>query len=107
MLASMSARIRRSLPFLVALLALGFVASRTNLLDLRAALAQAPLGKLVAFSAIMSLINCAADTFAMYYVFRWFGLHLRFFDLYTIRAATYLLAVINYHAGQLGIIGFI
>src|SRR5262249_2993648 len=28
-------------------------------------------------------------------------------DLYTIRAATYTLAVINYHAGQLGIIGFL
>jgi hypothetical protein len=74
---------------------------------LRAALGQAPLGILVAVSVAMTVLNCGADTFAMYHVFRRFGLRLRFFDLYTIRAATYTLAVINYHAGQLGIIGFL
>lgn len=55
----------------------------------------------------MTLLNCGADTLAMYHVFRGFGLRLKFVDLYTIRAATYTLAVINYHAGQLGIIGFL
>ena len=55
----------------------------------------------------MTVLNCGADTLAMYYVFRGFGVRLRFFELYTIRAATYTLAVINYHAGQLGIVGFL
>ena len=54
----------------------------------------------------MAVLNCSTDTLAMYYVFRGFGGSLRF-ELYTIRAATYTLAVINYHAGQLGIIGFL
>jgi len=65
------------------------------------------MAALLAASAVMAVLNCAADTLAMFYVFRWFGLHLRFVDLYTIRAATYTLAVINYHAGQLGIIGYL
>lgn len=103
----MSARIRRLAPLLIAMAVLVFVLRRTNFDDLRAAVAHAPYGQLLAFSAVMAVVNCAADTLAMYYVFRWFGLHLRFLDLYTIRAATYLLAVINYHAGQLGIIGFL
>jgi hypothetical protein len=68
---------------------------------------DAPLLPLIAYSGVMVLLNCAADTLAMYYVFKWFGLTLRFSELYIIRAATYTLAVINYHAGQLGIIGYI
>ncbi len=91
----------------VAFLALAFVISHTDLGRLRAAMAHAPLAELLGVSAIMSVANCAADTFAMYHVFRWFGLRLHFLDLFTIRAATYLLAVINYHAGQLGIIGYL
>lgn len=103
----MSSRLRRLLPVVVALSALAFVASRTDLHRLQAALSHAPLGLLCAVSALFTVANCGADTLAMYYVFRWFGLRLRYIDLYTIRAATYLLAVINYHAGQLGIIGFL
>ena len=84
----MSSRLRRLLPLLVAVSALAFVASRTDLQRLQAALAHAPLGLFCAVSVVFTVINCAADTLAMYYVFRWFGLHLRYFDLYTIRAAT-------------------
>lgn len=103
----MASRFRRLLPFVIAALALAFVISHTDLGRLRHALSLAPLGLLVSVSLVLSALNCAADTLAMYYVFRWFGLKLRYFDLYTIRAATYLLAVINYHAGQLGIIGYL
>ena len=99
--------VRRLLPIFIALGALLFAVHGIDMERLRAALAHAPLGILLGASAVMALLNCAADTLAMFYVFRWFGLHLRFFDLYTIRAATYTLAVINYHAGQLGIIGYL
>lgn len=92
---------------LVAFVALAFVISHTQRRGLQDALAHAPLLPLLGVSIVMSVLNCAADTLAMFYVFRWFGLRLRFLDLYTIRAATYLLAVINYHAGQVGIIGFL
>ncbi len=98
---------RRLLPIAVAMAALFYAVHGTNLGQLRLALQRAPLGVLLLVSAGMTLLNCGADTLAMYHVFRGFGLRIRFFDLYTIRAATYTLAVINYHAGQLGIIGFL
>jgi hypothetical protein len=91
----------------VAAAALVYAVRGIPLEQLKVALERAPIGFLLAFSAGMALLNCGADTLAMYYVFRGFGLRLRFFELYTIRAATYTLAVINYHAGQLGIIGFL
>lgn len=103
----MRAVLRRALPLLVAALALLFVLRGIDLRELALRTRDASLLPLLGFSAVMALVNCAADTLAMYYVFRWFGLSLRFGELYTIRAATYTLAVINYHAGQLGIIGYI
>ena len=103
----MLAFVRRLLPLLVAVGALLIAVRGTDLHKLQAAMEHAPMALLLVVSAGMAVLNCAADTLAMFYVFRWFGLHLRFFDLYTIRAATYTLAVINYHAGQLGIIGYL
>jgi hypothetical protein len=111
MMSAMSANLRqlprRLLPIGVAIAALLYAVHGIDLGQLRLALQRAPLLSLALVSAGMAVLNCAADTFAMYHVFRGFGLRLRFFDLYTIRAATYTLAVINYHAGQLGIIGFL
>ncbi len=103
----MLAFVRRLLPLLVAVGALFIAVRGIDLAKLRTVMEHAPMAFLLAVSAGMAVLNCAADTLAMFYVFRWFGLHLKFFDLYTIRAATYTLAVINYHAGQLGIIGYL
>lgn len=99
--------LRRFLPILVAILALVYAVRGIPLHELQTAMSRAPLGLLLLVSAGMAVLNCSADTLAMFYVFRGFGLQLRYFELYTIRAATYTLAVINYHAGQLGIIGFL
>lgn len=98
---------RRLLPLLVAGLALVYAVRGIPFVELQQAMTRAPLGFLLLVSAGMAVLNCSADTLAMYFVFRGFGLSLRFVELYTIRAATYTLAVINYHAGQLGIIGFL
>ncbi len=106
-LPAMRSLVRRALPLLVAAFALILALRGINLRELAQMTSDAPLLPLLAFSGLMVLINCAADTLAMYYVFKWFGLTLRFTELYIIRAATYTLAVINYHAGQLGIIGYI
>ncbi len=103
----MRSLLRRALPLLVAVVALVLALRGINLRELAEMTRDAPLVPLIGFSAVMVLLNCAADTFAMYFVFKWFGLALRFSELYVIRAATYTLAVINYHAGQLGIIGYI
>lgn len=106
-LPAMRSLLRRALPLLIAAAALFLALRGINLSELATMTKDAPLLPLLAFSGLMVLINCAADTLAMYYVFKWFGLSLRFTELYVIRAATYTLAVINYHAGQLGIIGYI
>lgn len=103
----MLALLRRYGPFVVAAVALAFAVRGIPLGKLAEAASRAPLIPLLGVSAVVALVNCAADTLAMYYVFRWFGMHLRYSDLYTIRAATYMLAVVNYHAGQAGILGYL
>jgi hypothetical protein len=79
----------------------------TDLDRLKAALERAPLGLFVAFSALILVANCAADTFAMHRVFSWFGCRVPYRELFVIRASTYLLAVINYHVGQAAIVGYL
>ena len=81
----MLAFVRRLMPLVVAIFALLIAVRGTDLTKLRAAMEHAPMGLLLVTSALMAVLNCAADTLAMFYVFRWFGLHLRFFDLYTDR----------------------
>jgi hypothetical protein len=100
-------RVRRLLPYLIAGGALTWVLWRTDLAQLRHALSHAPMGWFIALSALMLLINCAADTFAMGQVFAWFGCRIPFRDLFVVRGSTYLLAVINYHVGQAAILGYL
>jgi len=99
--------VRRLLPYTVALLALGWVLRATNLHELKRAVTHAPIGWFVVVSAVMLVLNCAADTFAMRSVFGWFGCRVPFVDLFIVRASTYLLAVVNYHVGQAAIIGYL
>jgi hypothetical protein len=99
--------IRRLLPYAIAALALGWVLRATNLHELKRAVTHAPIAWFVVVSAVMLLINCAADTFAMRSVFSWFGCRVPFVDLFIVRASTYLLAVVNYHVGQAAIIGYL
>ena len=98
---------RRLLPFVVAVVALYFVLRNIRPEELTAALRRAPLVPFLGMSAVLAIVNCAVDTFAMFHVFSAFGVALRFRQLFVIRAATYTLAVINYHAGQLGIALFL
>jgi hypothetical protein len=48
-----------------------------------------------------------ADTFAMRTVFSWFGCRVPYWDLFIVRASTYLLAIVNYHVGQAAIVGYL
>ena len=97
----------RLAPYLIAALALAWVFHTTNLVALKSALANAPIGKFVLFSAFILVCNCAADVFAMQRVFHWFGADVPYRDLFIIRASTYLLAVVNYHVGQAAIVGYL
>src|SRR6478736_2619114 len=94
-------------PYLIAALALGWVLRHIDHTKLLAALRQAPMGAFIAMSALMLVLNCAADTFAMAAVFRRFGTRVPYKDLYLVRASTYLLAIVNYHVGQAAIVGYL
>ena len=99
--------LKRVAPWAIALLALGWVFRSIDRHVLWQALAHAPLVPFVAFSAFMLLLNCAADTFAMRSVFSWFGCRVPYTDLFFVRGATYLFAILNYHVGQAAIIGYL
>ena len=94
-------------PYFIAALALGWVLHSTDRHKLVDALHHAPMGWFIAMSAVMLILNCAADTFAMSAVFGRFGCHVPYKDLYLVRASTYLLAVVNYHVGQAAIVGYL
>jgi hypothetical protein len=94
-------------PYLIAGLAITWVLFRIDGKKLLEDLHHAPLGWFLAVSAVMLVLNCAADTFAMSAVFSRFGCHVRYRDLYLVRASTYLLAVVNYHIGQAAIVGYL
>jgi hypothetical protein len=99
--------VSRLAPYCIAILALAWVFHTTDLHKLKEALERANLTLFVLFSAAILVANCAADTFAMHRVFGWFGCHVRYRELFVIRASTYLLAVINYHVGQAAIVGYL
>ena len=94
-------------PYFIAAIALGWVLHSTDRHKLVDALHHAPMLAFIAMSAVMLVLNCAADTFAMSAVFRRFGCRVPYKDLYLVRASTYLLAVVNYHVGQAAIIGYL
>jgi len=99
--------IKKAAPYLIAALAIYWVLSRIDREKLLEDLHHAPLGWFLLVSAVMLVLNCAADTFAMSAVFGRFGCHVPYRDLYLVRASTYLLAVVNYHIGQAAIVGYL
>jgi hypothetical protein len=102
-----AAAVKRFIPYAIALAALAWVFHQVDLRALGRALGHAPIAAFIALSAVMLVINCAADTFAMGSVFRWFGCAVRYRDLFVVRASTYLLAILNYHVGQAAIVGYL
>lgn len=104
---SVGAIFKKLAPYLIAAIALGWVMRSTDRHKLLDALHHAPMAWFIAMSAVMLVLNCAADTFAMSSVFGRFGCHVPYKDLYLVRASTYLLAVVNYHVGQAAIVGYL
>jgi hypothetical protein len=101
------ALIKQVAPYAIAILAVGWVLRSTDKAKLLAAFEHAPIIPFVVVSAVMLVLNCAADTFAMTNVFRWFGCRVAYWDLFFVRASTYLLAIVNYHVGQAAIVGYL
>jgi hypothetical protein len=98
---------RNLAPWLVAGLAMFWVTHAVHWGDVWRACEHVPLGWFVGTSLVMLLLNCAADTLAMYYTFGWFGCHVPYRELFIIRGATYLVAVVQYYVGQAAILGFL
>jgi hypothetical protein len=99
--------LKRSLPYAVALFALVWVFRQVDPQALLSSIRHAPFGLFLIVSATMLVLNLLGDTFAMHRVFTWFGCRVPYRDLVAVRAASYLLAVINYHVGQAAIVGFL
>lgn len=94
-------------PWIVAAGALAWVFHAVRWADLAEAFHHVPLGRYLVASFVLLMANCAADTLAMYYTFGWFGVKLPYRELFVVRAATYLLAVVQYYVGQAAIIGYL
>ena len=102
-------------PWVVLVLALLFVMKKVVGLPpdplrvdkLRHAMEMLPVAQFLTMTAVLLVLNCAADSLAMYFTFGWFGCRLPYRELFIIRAATYLLAVVQYFVGQAAIVGFL
>lgn len=99
--------LRNALPWLVAVVAVGWMTRVVHWHDLRDSFQHAAFCPFLVASALLLVANCAADCFAMYYTFGWFGCRVPYRELFIVRAATYLLAVVQYYVGQAAIIGFL
>jgi hypothetical protein len=98
---------KRLAPYVIAAVALGWVLRHIDRTKMLEALGHAPIAAFLGVSTLMIVLNCAADTFAMTAVFSRFGCRVKYWELYFVRASTYLLAVVNYHVGQAAIIGYL
>jgi hypothetical protein len=94
-------------PWLVAGLAIIWLFRVVQWHELVAAFRAVPLGRYLFASAVLLVLNCAADAVAMYYTFGWFGCRVPYRELFVVRAATYLLAVVQYYVGQAAILAFL
>ena len=98
---------RNVVPWAVAVVALAWVLHKVKWADLFEAFRQVPLAPFLFWSLVLLVINCAADCVAMYYTFGWFHCRIPYRELFIVRAATYLLAVVQYYVGQAAIAGFL
>jgi hypothetical protein len=95
------------LPWIVALLAVAWLYRAVDWRGLIDVTRTVPVGRFTVACAILIIVNCAADCFAMYFTFAWFGCRVPFRELFIVRAATYLLAVFQYYVGQAAILAFL
>lgn len=99
---------RRLLPWVVAAAILGYLAATIPTGEVVAAVEQTSLLALAGLAVGLAAGLLAADGLALWVGFRQaLGPGLRYRDLVVVRGASYLLAVLNYGAGQGGIVYFL
>ena len=99
--------LKRWAHFFIAGAAISYVVWKFDMHAAFDAFRRAPIAWFVLFSAVLLVLNLAADTYAMNKVFDWFGCHVPYRDLFFVRGATYLVALVNYHVGQAAIVGYL
>jgi hypothetical protein len=112
---SRGAIVRTVLPWAVAAIAmvwvfrsvLGLPPDHDKVAKLVKAFHDVPLTLFLVASVVLLVLNCAADSLAMLFTFRWFGCRLPYREIFVVRASTYLLAVVQYYVGQAAILAFL
>jgi hypothetical protein len=98
---------KRVAHYALALAIVSFVLWHTDLAALGNALRSTHLALFASVSAALLILNCAADVFAMQRTFGRFGHYVEYRELFIVKAASYLVAIINYHVGQAAILGYL
>jgi hypothetical protein len=93
-------RWRRVLPWVVAVLLLGFLATRTDRKAIGDALASVNALVYLGFVAAFVGLSLVADTLATWKTYRKVAPSLPFRALLVVRGASYLPSLLNYHVGQ-------
>ncbi len=91
---------RRLIPFVVAVLLLGFVASRINFDAFGRALAALDYVSFLAFNAGWCVALLAADALGNFAAYRLTMPGVRWKDFFVYRGASYLPSLVNHHLGQ-------
>lgn len=98
---------KRLIPWIIAASLVGYMLYRTPLDQLVAALERARLITLMGWVLVLILGAWIGDTWATSRVFSWFLAPVSLRELLPVRAATYLMSILNYHLGQAGLIYYI
>ena len=100
-------QLRNILTWVLAVGLMGYLFYTIPLDDLRQSLGQTNLWRLLAVVLFVDVGALLADSWATSKVITWYLAPLSFAELVPVRAATYLMAILNYNLGQAGLVYFI
>jgi len=96
-------RFIRILPWLLTLLIFAFILYRVPLDDIRRALRQVPVMGFLALILPFCCFYCVLDAFILYRAINWFHLPVRYGRILPVRAAAYILTLLNAGLGHGGV----
>ena len=96
----MRQRLIKLLPWCVTVAIFAFILRRVPVQNVVAALRQVPLGTYLALMLPYSLAYCSLDTFVLLRLIQWFHHAVPYRRLLPVRAAAYILAILNPSLGQ-------
>jgi hypothetical protein len=103
----MKRRLKKIVPWLLGLGMIAYLFYKISLGKLLGALGRSNLPWLIGAVFFVDFGSLFTDTFATAKIFTWFLTPISFVELVPVRAATYLMAILNYNLGQAGLIYYI